>query len=57
MNDTESTIEDVEQFTTTIRCVKENGAWKATEPAGEQDVYGRGENPREAVTHYIEALE
>jgi len=45
------------QFHTTIECRQEDGAWKATEPAGEQDVYGRGDNPREAVKHYVEALE
>jgi len=46
-----------DRFRTTIECVQENGAWKATEPAGDQDVIGRGENPREAVVHYVEALE
>jgi len=46
-----------DQFTTTIELRKENGAWKATEPAGKQDVYGRGDDPREAVRNYVEALE
>jgi len=54
---TMSKTDNLEQFTTTLKCSKENGAWKATEPAGEQDVYGRGDNPREAVKHYVEALE
>ena len=57
MSDTENTNHDVELFRTTIKCQRENGAWKATEPAGEQDVWGRGDNPREAVKHYVEALE
>jgi len=46
-----------DRFRTTIECVQENGVWTATEPSGDQDVYGRGDNPREAVVHYVEALE
>lgn len=56
-----SSSEQVEQerrpFNTTIRCEPSGDAWKATEPAGDQDVYGRGDNPREAVKNYVEALD
>lgn len=44
-------------FITTIRVEPSGDAWKATEPAGEQDVHGRGGDPREAVKNYVEALE
>lgn len=39
--------------------VEENddGSWKAFEPASDSDLYGRGENPRQAVANYALALE
>lgn len=47
----------VDRFRTTIECRRENGAWKATEPASDSQLYGRGDSPREAVSNYVEALE
>jgi hypothetical protein len=44
-------------FMTTIRVEPINDGWTATEPDGEQNVWGHGEGPREAVIDYIEALE
>lgn len=48
--------DEVVQFRTTIECKRADGAWEATEPAGDTDVLGRGDDPREAVANYVEAL-
>ena len=32
-------------------------AWKATEPAADHDLIGRGSTPREAVANYAMAVE
>jgi len=31
-------------------------SWKATEPAAESDLWGRGKTPHAAVTHYVELV-
>jgi len=31
-------------------------SWKATEPAGNSDLWGRGATPAEAVQHYAELV-
>lgn len=49
--------DEIDQFQTTIKCVRSGDAWKATEPAGETDCWGRGATPRDAVVNYIEVLE
>lgn len=54
--ETSESDDDVDYFRTTIECRRENGAWKATEPAGGSDLFGRGDNPREAVANYLEVL-
>ena len=33
-----------------------DSAWKATEPAAESDLWGRGSTPHEAVKHYVELV-
>lgn len=39
---------------TTIEFWETDEAWKATEPGGEKELYGRGDTPHEAVAHYAE---
>lgn len=34
----------------------EDDCWKATEPAAESNLYGRGKTPPEAVKHYAELV-
>lgn len=34
----------------------EDGQWKATEPNADSDLWGRGNNPLEAVQHYTQLL-
>ena len=42
---------------TTFHFWKEDEHWKATEPAADHDLVGRGETAPAAVKHYAEALE
>ena len=42
---------------TTLRLVETDSAVKATEPAADHDLWGRGETPFEAVQHYATLLE
>jgi len=31
---------------------QDSGTWRATEPGGEKDIWGRGETPHKAVADY-----
>lgn len=57
MSTTRDDTDQIDRFHTTIECRRDGDAWKATEPAAEGQVFGRGSNPREAVKNYVEALE
>jgi len=54
MSDTDTT--QVNRFSTTIQCHRNGDTWRATEPHGDRDVVGEGDNPREAVVDYVEGL-
>lgn len=58
-NTSEQTEQDDREAFRTVIELEPSGddAWKATEPKGKQDVYGRGDNPREAVKNYVEVLD
>jgi len=44
-------------FHTNLRIEPSGSGWKATEPDSEQDLYGRGETPPEAVEHYAQLVQ
>lgn len=41
---------------TTIEWWPDGDGYKATEPGGDTELYGRGETPPEAVEHYCELI-
>jgi|APHM01.1.fsa_nt_gi hypothetical protein len=50
--------DDERQMTRTfIETVPSDGGWKATEPNGESDIWGRGKTRIDAVRSYLDALE
>jgi len=42
---------------TFFEIVPSGDGWKATEPASDSELYGRGETRTQAIKHYVELIE